>query len=398
MAIWLICAIGAGFKKFLDFPVSTVIEFIFVKSLPFPAITICNYNQFRKSEVFKQDPVLQDILYYFATNDNDFKIDWDRYDELYGDSPWNLTQTAIESGHQLESMLINCRWNRGENCGPQNFTTKITGFGVCFTFNDNFKPGKRLHVTEAGQSQGLRLILSTEQDNYFWGDYLGAGFKVFAHSPGAYPLVNEFGISVTPGFETSIALKSTITKTLSYPYKANCSDVQLKYTGEYSSERCFFECHVEYISKQCGCRYYKFPGSERLCDPKEIALCVKPAIRDTAVFTSPCECPVSCRYESYSSKISLAKWPSEFAVSKTASHYNVTEDTVRNNYLEINIFFDAPGYEEIRQVPIYTFLDLQSDIGAYMGLLLGASIISLFEVFDCVMALASQRYRRPPTS
>lgn len=56
---------------------------------------------------------------------------------------------------------------------------------VCYTFNSI--SNSELMVTEAGSSQGLRLRLSAEQYDYFWGYYTGAGFEVFIHFTSRVP-------------------------------------------------------------------------------------------------------------------------------------------------------------------------------------------------------------------
>ncbi|XP_071847114.1 acid-sensing ion channel 1C-like isoform X2 [Apostichopus japonicus] len=393
MAIWLVFGIMSGIRKYFTYPVSTVVEFNYVKTIDFPAVTFCNYNQFRRSKLETYDPVFQQILLALVVKQG-VDIDWDYHDSLYNDNHWNMTEVAVTSGHQLEDMLLSCTWNRGEACGPQNFTTTITDFGICFTFNGDRDSGRRLTVSQAGASQGLRLRLSAEQDEYYWGYYTAAGFKLFVHPQGEFPLVDQLGVSFSPGFETSFRISDVISKSLPTPYKSNCSDAKLQYSLNYSTEACWFECEAKIVTEFCGCRYYKYPGPVPLCSPRQIVQCVLPAQDSFSVLNIQCDCPVSCMHESYDIKISLALWPSDFETEEVSKYYNHTKEFIRSNYLEVNIFFDILGYQQILQVPSYDFLALQSDIGAYMGLLGGASVITIFEFLDCLLATISRR-RRP---
>ncbi|PIK59261.1 putative acid-sensing ion channel 1-like [Apostichopus japonicus] len=438
MAIWLVFGIMSGIRKYFTYPVSTVVEFNYVETIDFPAVTFCNYNQF-------QDLNWRLMILYFnrclklargpAGNQNEHSgravsghlrillalvvkqgvdIDWDYHDSLYNDNHWNMTEVAITSGHQLEDMLLSCTWNRGEACGPQNFTTTITDFGICFTFNGDRDSGRRLTVSQAGASQGLRLRLSAEQDEYYWGYYTAAGFKLFVHPQGEFPLVDQLGVSFSPVSRPPLELVMSLLtsnmmsseadsdKSLPTPYKSNCSDAKLQYSLNYSTEACWFECEAKIVTEFCGCRYYKYPdkiifpllGPVPLCSPRQIVQCVLPAQDSFSVLNIQCDCPVSCMHESYDIKISLALWPSDFETEEVSKYYNHTKEFIRSNYLEVNIFFDILGYQQILQVPSYDFLALQSDIGAYMGLLGGASVITIFEFLDCLLATISRR-RRP---
>lgn len=386
VAIWLVFGITSGVRKYFEYPVTTLVKFSYVKSIDFPAVTLCNYNQFRRSKLETYDPVYQKILLAIATGVNRDDIDWDYHDSLYEDDPGNLTKVAIEAGHQLEDMLLGCKWNTGEDCGRENFTKTITDFGVCYTFNADRDSERRLTVSQAGASQGLRLRLSAEQDDYYWGYYTAAGFKLFVHPQGEFPLVDQLGVSFSPGFETSISIRNVISRSLPSPYKSNCSDAKLQYSKNYSTEACWYECEARAITEYCECRFYKYPGHTRLCNPKDIVQCILPAIDNFSALDTPCDCPVSCMHETYEVKVSFALWPSDFETGEIATYFNKTTEFIRSNYLEVNVFFDILGYQEVIQRPSYDFLALQSDIGAYMGLLGGASIITIFEFIDCIVA------------
>ncbi|XP_071848112.1 acid-sensing ion channel 1C-like isoform X2 [Apostichopus japonicus] len=365
LSVWLGHGLVAGLNKYLDYPVSTVVTVSYVESLHFPAVTFCNYNLFKNSKVHP-NPNIRTVLAALALNDNTI-VDWDQYDKFYENVTWNITERAILTGHRMEDMLLECKWNTGQVCSAENFTTVITDFGVCHTFNSRQDATTGLLVNQAGASQGLRIRLSLEQDEYFWGEFTGAGFKILAHSHGELPLVKQLGFSVAPGFETSVSLRHVV------------------YSQNYTSALCRFECQVDFVVQKCGCRDYRFPGDAKLCDPKQIIQCVVPATEEFNTHFTKCTCPVPCRQEVFDPKTSIAHWPSEFVVKELATRNNLTAEFIRKNYLEVRIFFDELSSEEISQVSSYDGLDLQSDIGAYMGLVCGASVITIVEFIDCII-------------
>lgn len=59
--VWLAYGIIHGVQKYFSYPVSTVIDINYVNSLDFPAVTICNYNQFRKSKIMNDQEIIQQV-------------------------------------------------------------------------------------------------------------------------------------------------------------------------------------------------------------------------------------------------------------------------------------------------------------------------------------------------
>ncbi|KAH9492245.1 Acid-sensing ion channel 3 [Bulinus truncatus] len=62
----------------------------------------------------------------------------------------------------------------------------------------------------------------------------------------------------------------------------------------------------------------------------------------------------------------------------------------RRNFIFLDIFFGDISYTVMKQQKVYSGYDLFSDIGGSMGLLVGASVISLLEIMDlfCLLSIA----------
>ncbi|XP_061198273.1 uncharacterized protein LOC133206334 [Saccostrea echinata] len=58
------------------------------------------------------------------------------------------------------------------------------------------------------------------------------------------------------------------------------------------------------------------------------------------------------------------------------------ENVLKDNFLELNIFYRQLSYEEITQQEAYDIFALLCDIGGSLGLFIGASVMTLFELFD----------------
>ena len=50
--------------------------------------------------------------------------------------------------------------------------------------------------------------------------------------------------------------------------------------------------------------------------------------------------------------------------------------------MQVDIFYQEISYEEIEQNIAFEFLSLLSEIGGFLGLLLGASVLTVFELVD----------------
>ena len=57
----------------------------------------------------------------------------------------------------------------------------------------------------------------------------------------------------------------------------------------------------------------------------------------------------------------------------------------RNNFIQVDIFYEELSYEEIEENIAFEFLSLLSEIGGFLGLLLGASVLTLCEVVDFII-------------
>ena len=60
----------------------------------------------------------------------------------------------------------------------------------------------------------------------------------------------------------------------------------------------------------------------------------------------------------------------------------------------MDIFYQELSFEQIEQTPAFGFLSLLSEIGGFLGLLLGASVLTLFELFDYIVCLIISKIKQ----
>ena len=179
---WSLKVTTASAIKYTEHDYSTSINIVYDHddATTFPAVTICNLNQWQRYTLDEATLKMITALYDSDQDDRD-GYDWDQYYEntvFYAKEQFiNLTKMALtpRGALPIEAMLLECTWNGASKCTGEDFTSVLTDFGVCYTFdNDN---GKRV-ITKPGIESGLTMTLDIDHEQYIAGESQSAGVKV----------------------------------------------------------------------------------------------------------------------------------------------------------------------------------------------------------------------------
>ncbi|XP_033096439.1 acid-sensing ion channel 1A-like [Anneissia japonica] len=326
-------------------------------------------------------------------------------------------------GHQIEDLLVGCSWS-SLSCSPENFTNHFFNafHGNCYTFNSNPNSSEPKKSKYSGPSAGLSIMLFIEQNEYLYDVSASAGVRVVIHDQGKMPFPEEEGYYVSPGHHTSIALRrveinrlSTYDKPcMSEEEMANYWDFYTFYGVEYNQQTCVKTCYQRQIMEHCGCYDIYYPTNETSLDPKERTVkpcdltneedddCVE-GFQETFRISgyTYCSCQQPCNTVSYTSDISTSYWPSDnykenlkenlvnFSkpLRETVEADCNDKNAIRLNLLNLDIYYQDLNYEVINQSFTYTFIDLVGALGGLVGLWLGLSILTIFEVFELFIDL-----------
>ncbi|XP_077990153.1 acid-sensing ion channel 2-like [Glandiceps talaboti] len=360
-------------------------DVIYTTSLTFPAVTVCNFNEMKKS--------LVDELY----GDGVTTLIDAMYPTIVAEHLPNFTNYNYEGfdmaafmdslAHPIDEMVTHCTWKEVE-CTSHNFTKVYTDDGVCYTFNAlSTADAEPLTVQARGYRFALRLILDVEQWDYMTSLTDVAGFRIAIHDHNDIPRVQDVGFAISPGMVAYVALNQIKYTNLPPPH-GQCRERELKYYSKYSQNACQTECETDYLVNQCNCREFYMPGNASMCNPQELYECATPALRTFANRgVETCDCPVPCSRTIYKYSMSSAKMSNGY-LNSVASNYNYTLEYMRNNYAGVLMYYEDLSYQDITQQEAYHMYQVWCDIGGSMGLLLGGSIITLVELLDfCVVAL-----------
>uniref|UniRef100_A0A8C5T2U4 ASIC1 protein n=1 Tax=Malurus cyaneus samueli TaxID=2593467 RepID=A0A8C5T2U4_9PASS len=407
--VWALCFLGS---LVLALVCTNRIQYYFLR-LTFPAVTFCNLNEFRFSRVTKND------LYHagelLALLNNRYEIpDIQTADEKqleilqdkanfrnFKPKPFNMLEFYDRAGHDIREMLLSCFF-RGEQCTPEDFKVVFTRYGKCYTFNAGQDGKPRLITMKGGTGNGLEIMLDIQQDEYLpvWGETdetsFEAGIKVQIHSQDEPPLIDQLGFGVAPGFQTFVSCQEQRLIYLPPPWgdcKAMAGDSEFYDT--YSITACRIDCETRYLVENCNCRMVHMPGDAPYCTPEQYKECADPALDFLVEKDNEyCICEMPCNMTRYGKELSMVKIPSKASAKYLAKKYNKSEQYIGENILVLDIFFEALNYEMIEQKKAYEVAGLLGDIGGQMGLFIGASILTVLELFDYAYEVIKHRLCR----
>ncbi|KAI7803699.1 putative acid-sensing ion channel 2 [Triplophysa rosa] len=134
------------------------------------------------------------------------------------------------------------------------------------------------------------------------------------------------------------------------------------------------------------------PGDSPYCTPEQYKDCAEPALAAlSSVEGTNCICRSSCNMTRYNKELSMVKIPSKTSARYLEKKFNRSEKYITDNILVLDVFFEALNYETIEQKKAYEVAGLLGDIGGQMGLFIGASILTILELFDYAYEVVKER-------
>ncbi|XP_045176235.2 FMRFamide-activated amiloride-sensitive sodium channel-like [Mercenaria mercenaria] len=315
-------------------------------------------------------------------------------------------------GHQVTDFIQYVSFAKRQQNIPEFFEPFTTSsYGNCYTMDDS-----KFQSWRSGPEAGIKMTLHLEVDEYVERLSSGYGVRIVFHEPGTFPMPVEEGLTISPGFETSIGLRAINVTRLGEPY-GQCTNFgsekfRQKYNLTYSKTACLEFCRIENVINKCSCIPNEAPDIDfgedvDVCNSKD-ELCTFEVELMLENGTLQCDCINHCSEFVYGKTISGRLWPHkdylEKIIMKDMCAKNLTSlakackqvdaknqqfdyDRYRNNFVRVIIYFEDLNYQKITEEPFYTTVRFICDIGGAMGLFIGVSILSLFEVLQLILEL-----------
>jgi len=387
--------------QYFQYPFSTLSTVDYPTKIGFPAISICDLRDVRKT-----------IL-------NSSNLNWTRGYGAQANSTGPNSQPTMndvlnETFSVLDQILISCALKRGVSsksalpCDSRNFTLFLSSDGhTCYTFNSGANGRAILETDNVGPLYGVHMVLNTRplEEGKAYG---GSGLKVILHQQEELPL-KRVGFHVPPGYVTYVDMKEQKIKNLRKPFRTNCGGKSLEYFPEYSRNKCFLEGMTKYVTSKCGCRGWFMPETADNiieCSLSKTLDCMWPAWEEYEQLNDN-SCPVDCEKVSYEAHLSTALYLPQKLLplrkySKLKEAKQMPNDTdgmvnfILDYYVVLSLFYSELRVDIFEQTPVYGFFRLLGDAGGQLGLVLGASFITILEVVDLVIMLAINWLRFTP--
>ncbi|KAJ8711329.1 hypothetical protein PYW07_008571 [Mythimna separata] len=420
-----------------------------LSNLPFPALTICNVNQAKKSVAERYwesgDAVDKKLLQSLCSARDDSEI---FEDDIAGSADWDHTRSFLINVTQpCSEMLAKCVWDSLDvNC-EDLFNAQLTDEGLCCTFNavhrnNMFRNPRSLNDLNLtfpspavdwtpedgypadappdgfpwrpkgiGTQHGLSLVLDANIAEYYCGSMKSAGFKILLHNPVETPKIRNLGGIYGPGIEARIAIWPKILDAQpslrSIDIKKRLclfsSEKELVFFRTYTLKNCEMECEARAMLDACKCVYYYMPKnkSTRICG-KADAKCysnmskIMPEGRDVTCE----ECLPACTEIAYQERMSDAPLKEMLVQHLAKSLGNRSLKYFTENMLLVHFYFEENNFMRFTKGEIFGLTEFLSNTGGLLGLCMGFSIMSVVELLYYVtlraLCMARKRSHHQP--
>ncbi|XP_055896751.1 acid-sensing ion channel 2-like [Biomphalaria glabrata] len=400
---------------YLSYQTTTSVQRTLDQNIQMPFITICLENPIRQSKLNETNSIIIEYIQReqakYGNPSSESVVEYKALENIpntTGDIVYYglehlSSEIRAKVGHQLEDILVYCGGTNG--CGQSNITVfQNIYYGNCYTLDTTW-----FEINDGTQG-GILLQFFLEIDEYIEEIRESIGFKIILHDPNSMPNPEFEGFQILPGTQSNIALRLLQTQYLPQPY-GDCvdhsnSDYFENYDYVYTETFCMALCSARNALEKCHCKttFYDnvdlpegFETVDYCGDNDELYQCWKKEDNSDP----PCdECQSDCSLNTYNYKISSSIWPNSKALKgyldqvcgkmsadRCARLRNQSESELRENFVSANIFYESFYVDSFTTDPAVTLTDFLCNFGGCIGLWIGLSIISVFEVVQLVTEL-----------
>nr|XP_042908047.1 uncharacterized protein LOC107436596 [Parasteatoda tepidariorum] len=452
LLVFLSCLAGYTYqssellKLFWKYETVVDIQLTNSKVTELPSITICNYDGSNISKICEEiKPDWCKILWeeyrrYHPLEcnclpericENGFLIDkmalpLSRYNDIATFPP----NERLEYIQDLNDVIRGCSFvvhgKHPEDCDLSYFkkssVSTPTGPGFlsgCWTLNTLFgRPNAKPSVITS--SGTIVLNISIDEREYIYLYHPPEGL-ISIHNP--YRIVNPHIEGFTLSLKTqqhTFHLKKVVKKLLPYPYDTNCIDYMSRWKerggrGPMNDVECYNECQLNISLKDIGCLYQKmrpysmesiicpdaisdfekYMGFKSSVEKKRIKTFHSTEFRQKIEECAKKNCGPACYEESYQ----VLKYEDDVQ-NKDQCNKHSKDNKQKNN--KSNLIHNITVIVNLNEMPTTTYsyrpklesVELWSNIGGYIGIWLGISLIALCDFFDTIIGIPFHLYQK----
>lgn len=386
----------------------------------------------------------QEDLIKFSNTSNDLTEDLlnakKRFLTSYVLAPLTSDQRYLLETELANQSVLSCYFNEEIN----NIQEEINNIQIKKYENEpafiQFNTNKKVNKYSILNMELFTGLTETQSPTMNIDETSSSGVVLFIHDdPRLIITSDEQGIQLRPGYHSHIIISKKVVKTLDEPYNycvnnidsmippmqmkdRTLFDLTFNLTGFYSQKYCFQLCYQKTIVKNCGCydrnviKYKNYENNLESCgqkfsdnetnylDDEDYSLSCPYLIKESfyaSDYVQKCSfmCPKECVKTSFKPVLSQSKYPSYFYMNVLLNNYRLNEIFIRNinepsnekrikeSIVSFSIKIDFDYFIEIEEVPDKTIFGLISELGENLGLFLGLSILSCFEIVDLLLKI-----------
>ncbi|XP_075239303.1 epithelial sodium channel subunit alpha-like [Convolutriloba macropyga] len=163
------------------------------------------------------------------------------------------------------------------------------------------------------------------------------------------------------------------------------------YDKGYSQMLCISECYSEIEFDLCQCKSLSqlfFTETTLECGTTTMTMC--PVLQEELLRICSDRCKPQCSFTKYNFQLTSSSFPNQgfHANYKILDpHNNVSFQYMRKNYAELNINMASLIIQHTHLYPKYEIFSAGSAMGGLFGLLLGGSVLSIYELVELFLRL-----------
>ncbi|XP_037040267.1 pickpocket protein 28 [Bradysia coprophila] len=398
-----------------------------ISEFPFPAVTICNLNQVKKSKIeYVQKGTIESMLVRSIcqlSDDGEEAADYQGKWSTFRGFLINVSQPCSE-------MLMECKFATETQVCMELFNTVLTDDGLCCTFNsvhpmfllqhynatdefdsvsntgnftavewtpeDSWKNGSRATTypraaAGPGSHMGLSVILEAGLEDYYCSSGNSAGFKILLHNPTETPKISDFGFSIALGQETRVVITPRLSDASPlirsvHTEQRQCifaNEANLTYYRTYSRKNCEMECEARIVEEKCGCVQFYMPRMKEdtdICSQKDYKCSEKFSIISELGInqTYSCNCLPGCFEISYKPSVYISELGNGSYL--TADKALMSKHVQRKSVAVVHIYYEESYFRSFTKEELIGFTEFLSNTGGLLGLFMGFSVVSIIEI------------------
>ena len=389
-------------KYLASHPTATTISVVRHRTLTFPAVTVCNLNNFRALEILEEKNLtsLLQLTTLLVSGEGTTSETCNQVLSVTRSSAIlssiTFEELALQARQPVDDFIRGCFF-AGKPCGniTEVFEPVFTNMGIiCYTFNSGKANTSLFQSMGTGQRQGLQLVLNVNQQSNST-TVLDIGLTIAINSQSEPPLPANQGIGVPAGRNAFISIKQ---KNNQDQTERNCSSesdistfkfLQENYAS-YSESACLLDCLHARVADNCECisvRSFYSPDTPHYSQLPNCTLEKICCIADSLPsLQNSCNCHRACSSISYEAAVSYSSFPAE-ELRSLASNLGLPSTLFPNDFLTVSMYFETLNVETQITSSIYSPVAVLSDIGGQTGLFLGLSVISVLQFGDWIFKI-----------